>query len=93
MIRSCFLVLVLLLVGCQSNSASSQQHYVLLTFDIDESGSPENIQVIESIPDSRHDVFAIEALRKWKYSPYIVNGVPSKRLEQRVKLEFDTAEK
>ncbi|CZF86057.1 TonB family protein [Grimontia marina] len=93
MIRSCFLVLVLLFVGCQSNSASSQQHYVLLTFDIDESGSPENTQVIESISYLRHDTFAIEALRKWKYSPYIVNGLPSKRLDQRVKLEFDTVQK
>ena len=40
---------------------------------IDAGGNVEQAQVVRSIPQL--DSAAIEAVRKWKYSPTVVNGV------------------
>jgi protein TonB len=40
---------------------------------IDAAGNVEQAQVVHSIPTL--DAAAIEAVRKWKYSPTLVNGV------------------
>lgn len=63
--------------------------FVELSFDIDKSGQPKNIKIIDAKPGRIFNREALKALRNWKYQPYIVNGVAKERLGQRVKVEFN----
>ncbi|MDB1125712.1 energy transducer TonB [Vibrio algarum] len=62
--------------------------YVVVSFDIDRSGKPENIIIEESYPSRVFNREALRALKKWKYQPMLVNGLAQTRYGQRVKLEF-----
>lgn len=62
--------------------------YVVLSFSIDKTGVPTDIEVIDSEPKHIFDREARRALKRWKYQPQMVNGVPVKRAGQKVRLEF-----
>lgn len=62
--------------------------YVVVSFDIGLAGKPENINIEESNPSRVFNREALNAIKKWKYQPMMVNGVAKVRLGQRVKLEF-----
>lgn len=64
------------------------QGHVTLSFDIDRSGKPMNIKIVEANPARIFNREAINALRRWKYQPQIINGQAQERLDQKVKLEF-----
>ena len=50
--------------------------YVTLTFDISPMGTTENIRIIEANPRGYFEKSARKALRKWKYSPKLVENKP-----------------
>lgn len=62
--------------------------FVELSFDIDKSGKPKNIKIVDAKPGRIFNREALKALRNWKYQPRMVNGQALERLGQRVKLEF-----
>ncbi len=62
--------------------------YVTLTFDISELGTTKNIRVVDASPKGIFDKAARKALRKWKYSPKMVNEKPVAQAGQVVTLEF-----
>lgn len=62
--------------------------YVVISFDIGLSGKPENINIEEADPARVFNREALNAIKRWKYQPLVVNGVAQKRRGQRVKLEF-----
>lgn len=62
--------------------------YVVLSFSIDKTGVPTDIEVIDSDPKRIFDREARRALKRWKYQPQMVNGAPVKRTGQKVRLEF-----
>ncbi len=62
--------------------------YVVLSFDINESGRPENIKVEEEKPPRVFSHEAMKALKRWKYQPMVINGKAQVHTAQRVKLEF-----
>ncbi|MGX9459727.1 TonB family protein [Shewanella sp. A14] len=62
--------------------------YVTLTFVIDEKGNPQNIEVLDANPNQIFDREAIQALKRWKYQPKMINGEPVSQLGQSVRLEF-----
>ena len=62
--------------------------YVVLTFTIDKSGIPKDIEVTESHPNRIFDREARRALKRWKYQPQMVNGIAQEIAGQKVKLEF-----
>lgn len=62
--------------------------FVLMTFTINKLGAPIDIKVVDSEPKRIFDREALRALKRWKYQPYIVDGVPTPRVGQSVKLEF-----
>ncbi|WED23342.1 energy transducer TonB [Vibrio sp. JC009] len=62
--------------------------YVVLSFDIDSGGKPENIEIIEAKPARIFNREALKALKRWKYQPQIVNGLALGKTGQKVKLEF-----
>jgi len=64
------------------------QGWVRLRFSIMEDGSVDEVEVIEAEPRRVFDREAIRALRRWKYSPKIVDGKPIKQTGQQVQLDF-----
>ncbi len=51
------------------------QGRVVLDAIIGKDGSMENIKVVKSVRDDL-DQSAIDAVRQWKYQPYLLNGDP-----------------
>lgn len=62
--------------------------YVRLSFDINEKGETENIDVIEANPIKTFTNVAIDAVSKWKYEPLIVDGKPQVQKNVAVQLDF-----
>ena len=64
------------------------QGWVRLRFSIMEDGSVDEVEVIEAEPRRVFDREAIRALRRWKYSPKVVDGKPLKQTGMQVQLDF-----
>jgi periplasmic protein TonB len=64
------------------------QGWVRLRFTIMEDGSVDEVEVIEAEPRRVFDREAIRALRRWKYSPKVVDGKPMRQPGMQVQLDF-----
>ncbi|MBU2917588.1 TonB family protein [Psychrosphaera sp. F3M07] len=62
--------------------------WVQLTFEINEIGGVENVDVINSEPKRVFDREAKKALRKWKYKPKMVDGKAQRQTGLTVQLDF-----
>lgn len=65
---------------------------VQVAFDVNESGETENQHVVFTAPADAHDAFervSLMAVRKWKYEPAIVDGVPARRTGVITMLTFE----
>ncbi len=65
--------------------------YVLLRLDIDETGKPENLEVVKAEPRNMFESDAKKAVRKWRYKPRMVNGQAVKVIGHEVRVEFKLA--
>ena len=63
------------------------QGFVDLEITVSEQGSVEDVSVIQAMPVEVFDKAAIAAVRKWKYDPRFVDGLPSKA-NLKVRLQF-----
>ena len=62
--------------------------WVHITYCIDESGSPQNISVLDSVGGSRFDKAAINTVKRWKYEPALIDGKPSWQSRNQVYVSF-----
>ena len=62
--------------------------WVQLSFEINEVGGVENVQVINAQPKRIFDREARKALRKWKYKPKVVDGKAMRQTGLTVQLDF-----
>ncbi len=62
--------------------------WVQLSFEINEIGGVENVNVINSQPRRVFDREAKKALRKWKYKPKMVEGKAQRQTGLTVQLDF-----
>ncbi|MFA0614233.1 energy transducer TonB [Vibrio splendidus] len=62
--------------------------HVIMSFTIDETGRPIDIQVTDANPRRMFEREAMRALKKWKYQPKVVDGKAIAQVGQTVKLEF-----
>lgn len=67
------------------------QGYVILKFNIDPTGKPVEIEVVEANPNRVFEREAKRALLKWKYQPKTEGGKAVAQHGQTVKLEFKMA--
>ena len=92
-------VCLLFIVSCASTpenktiesavvQSPADKGYVKLSFDIDESGNPINIKILDASPKQVFDRSAIKALTKWKYKPKFVDGVAVVQKDLEVRLDF-----
>ncbi len=61
---------------------------VTLSFTIDEQGRPTDIEVVEAEPKRIFEREAMQALRRWKYQPQIIDGVAVQQPGRMVTIEF-----
>ncbi len=67
--------------------------FVELSFTVDELGNvAEPIVVLNAVPEGMFERSAIQAIKRWKYSPAIENGVavPTTDVRQRIVYQMDT---
>ncbi|MDE1236517.1 energy transducer TonB [Vibrio aestuarianus] len=69
----------------------SVEGFVTLSFTIDEVGKATNIKVVEAKPVRMFEREAIQAVKKWKYQPQIVDGQAISQNGQTVTVEFKIA--
>jgi len=62
--------------------------WVQLSFEINELGGVENVQVIKAQPKRVFDREAKKALKKWKYKPKVVDGKAQRQTGLTVQLDF-----
>ena len=65
--------------------------YVVLEFDITETGTTDNIQVVQSSPKGVFDKNALAAFKQWEYKPAIKNGKGVRQQGLLVQLDFKLA--
>jgi protein TonB len=65
-----------------------KEGWVELSFTINEVGGVEDVEVIEADPKRIFDREAKRALRKWKYRPKVVDGIPERQPGLKVRLDF-----
>ncbi len=51
-----------------------QEGWVWLDFDIDESGAVKDVEILDAFPDNTFNRSIYNAVRRWRYEPYVVNG-------------------
>jgi protein TonB len=62
--------------------------WAVVEFTISAAGTVKNARVLASEPGTTFDRAALNAVRKWKYNPKIVNGRPVERSGVRVRFDF-----
>jgi protein TonB len=62
--------------------------WVSLSFDVNKKGDVDNILVLDSSHKRVFDREAIRALKKWKYKPKMVDGLPKESIGLTEVLEF-----
>lgn len=72
-------------------SASSRgiEGYVDVMFDVAPTGATENIRIINAVPSSVFNSSVVQAIKRWKYKPRMVNEVPVKSFDVRERITFE----
>ncbi|HAS6346995.1 TPA: TonB family protein [Vibrio vulnificus] len=66
--------------------------YVIVKFDIDEQGRTKNIEVLEAEPARFFERSAMDAIKRWRYQPQIVDGQAHVITGYTTKIEFKMAQ-
>ena len=62
--------------------------FVVLSFDITETGTTDNVKVVKSVPAGMFDKSAIVALKQWEYKPRIQGGKGMRQTGLLVQLDY-----
>jgi protein TonB len=73
-----------------SNVPRETSGFVVVKFEIGDTGRVSNVEVVESTPQGVFDEAAVAAVRKWTYEPRKENGAPV-RSQAKARLVFDPA--
>lgn len=65
-----------------------KQGYVVVAYDISETGKAINVQIIEAVPKRTFEKEVKKAMRRWKFKPLIVNGKAQVQTQQQQRFEF-----
>ncbi|MEL6380144.1 MAG: energy transducer TonB [Pseudomonadota bacterium] len=74
---------------CQARAKSLE--FVIVQFDVDTQGVPQNIQVVEA-SSSCFNRAAVRSVERWKYQPKIVDGNPEWRRGVVQRISFQLAD-
>ncbi|TKB03416.1 M56 family metallopeptidase [Alteromonas portus] len=62
--------------------------FVVLSFDITETGATDNVEIVKSVPAGVFDKSAIVALKQWVYKPRIQGGKGVRQTDLLVQLDY-----
>jgi TonB family protein len=72
----------------ENAAKTNTEGYVVLQFDITETGATDNITVVESSPEGVFDKSASSALKQWQYKPRVQNGQALRQTGLLVQLDY-----
>lgn len=72
----------------EAAAKANTEGFVVLQFDITETGATDNITVVESSPEGVFDKSASSALKQWQYKPRIQNGQALRQTGLLVQLDY-----
>jgi TonB family protein len=72
----------------ENETNEALEGWVRMSFDITESGTTDNIKILDSSPSGKFDSEAVKALSKWKYKPKVVDGIAVRQTDLKVQLDF-----
>ena len=62
--------------------------WVVLSFDVDVEGRPQNLVVADSNPPGYFEEEALKAVEKWRFETKTVNGVPTEQKNKEYQITF-----
>ncbi len=66
------------------------QGYVTMEVNISPEGTVTEVSVVEAAPPRMFDLSAMDAMKRWKFRPKVVNGVPvSQRAHQTIEFKME----
>lgn len=71
-----------------SGLAQGNEAWVHITYCVDESGSPQNVSVLDSVGGSSFESAAVQSVKQWKFEPALVNGKPSWQSRTKTTINF-----
>lgn len=66
-----------------------RQAWVRIAYCIDESGSTQNVSVLDSVGNAKFDNAAIETVEQWKFEPALIDGEPSWQCRNKTGISFE----
>ena len=64
--------------------------YVTMEVVVNPDGTVADIKVIDALPPRLFDVAAVEAMKRWRFQPKMVNGTPvAQRAEQTIEFKLE----
>ena len=67
---------------------ANTEGFVVLQFDITETGATDNVTVVKSSPEGVFDKSASSALKRWQYKPRVQNGQALRQTGLLVQLDY-----
>lgn len=67
---------------------SNTEGFVVLSFDITETGATDNISIVNASPKGTFDESAVDALQQWQYKPRIQGGKALRQTGLLVQLDY-----
>lgn len=64
------------------------QAWVRVAYCIDETGTPQNISVLDSVGNERFERAALKTVEGWQYEPALVDGIPTWQSRNEVYISF-----
>lgn len=74
----------------QSAYEKGIEGWVWLEFDVDASGAVKDVDIIDAFPDKTFNRAIYNAVRRWRYEPYRINGVPQSYSSRSLLYHFTT---
>ena len=61
---------------------------IVVRYDIDEGGRPDNVRIVQSVPDGLHDYMVLNHVRSFAFRPRFADGRPARTPDQTFELAF-----
>lgn len=70
-------------------AARSIEGYVDVVFDVTAAGATENIRIANAVPSSIFNRSVVQAVKRWKYKPKLIEGAPTKSFDVHERITFE----
>ena len=79
---------MVMLLQNAADDETAKNGRIVVSYDVDEGGRPENVRVVESVPEGMHDYLVVNHVRRFAFRPRFANGRPVSTPDQVFELEY-----